>query len=317
MIKRPTTLILGAGASVPFGFPSGEKLRNDVLSRLNPGNVISYGETLQLFYKLDFGEDILKAFTAALLRSGKLSVDSFLEHRPEFIPIGKAAIALELIRYENENNLLYSDKMTWYQYLFNHLNTMFDDFDKNNLKILTFNYDRSLEHYLFTALVNSYGKPGDECVKKLTAVPIIHLHGDLGELPYLSKGGKLMRSYRPAINVENVRIAAERIKIIHEGIEKESQYERAYEILKQSELICFLGFGYHELNLTRLKFNRQPTNPFPRAQEVIGSSFGLTDSECANISRLFAVGLRFGRNQDLRNFDVLTFLREMGILHHN
>jgi hypothetical protein len=32
MINKPTTLILGAGASAPFGFPTGNELKEKVLS---------------------------------------------------------------------------------------------------------------------------------------------------------------------------------------------------------------------------------------------------------------------------------------------
>jgi hypothetical protein len=35
MIKRPTVLILGAGASVPFGFPSGRQVLDDVCRGLS------------------------------------------------------------------------------------------------------------------------------------------------------------------------------------------------------------------------------------------------------------------------------------------
>lgn len=36
MINAPTTLILGAGASSPYGFPSGQQLMYKILDELNP-----------------------------------------------------------------------------------------------------------------------------------------------------------------------------------------------------------------------------------------------------------------------------------------
>jgi hypothetical protein len=83
MIKKPTTLILGAGASAPFGFPTGyELLLNKVLLLDNTSNPVFES----------FPQVHVEAFKNALSKSGKKSVDSFLEHRPEFVPIGKSAI---------------------------------------------------------------------------------------------------------------------------------------------------------------------------------------------------------------------------------
>lgn len=156
MITKPTTLILGAGASAPFGFPTGYTLLQKALGWGDVGD----GKTNPTIFKwLGIDKQKLDSFRGALSRSGKKSVDSFLEHRPEFLDVGKAVIALELITCERERELFRRDGNSWYEYLFNELNTVFDDFDQNKLSILTFNYDRSLEHYLLTALQHSYGKP--------------------------------------------------------------------------------------------------------------------------------------------------------------
>ena len=110
-----------------------------------------------------------------------------MEHRPEYLDVGKALIAAELIVCERETALFRRDGKSWYEYLFNELSTNFCDFEKNQLSILTFNYDRSLEHYLLTSLQNSYDKSIEECAEKLSKIPIIHLHGDLGALPALER----------------------------------------------------------------------------------------------------------------------------------
>ena len=160
MIPKPTTLIIGAGASTPFGFPTGYTLLQKALVWGDVGN----GKTNPTIFKwLGIDQQKLDSFRVALSRSGKKSVDSFLEHRPEFLDVGKAVIALELIQCEREHELFKRDGKSWYEYLFNELNTVFDDFDQNKLSILTFNYDRSLEHYLLTALQHSYGRPVSEC----------------------------------------------------------------------------------------------------------------------------------------------------------
>ena len=116
MITKPTTLIPGAGASAPFGFPTGYQLLRHVINgaNTNPGhtnpNVFS-----------DFSKSQIDEFRDSLEKGGKISVDAFLEHRPEFIPIGKLAMAIALIQFEHEPHLFKRDGKSWYEYLFNQL----------------------------------------------------------------------------------------------------------------------------------------------------------------------------------------------------
>lgn len=163
MISKPTVLVLGAGASAPFGFPTGAALGKKVLSGLLNKESNDYkslraiceittGEVSEQFFEKSIDE-----FAAALRDSGKSSVDAFLEHRPEYIVLGKAAIAQALIPSEERASLL--PARDWYGHLASALNTDFDTYQDNALSVVTFNYDRSLEHFLFTTLQNSYGKP--------------------------------------------------------------------------------------------------------------------------------------------------------------
>ena len=55
----------------------------------------------------------------------------------------------------------------WYVYLFNQLGARKDDFNKNRISIITYNYDRSLEYFLFVALKFSYGISMAEALQNL------------------------------------------------------------------------------------------------------------------------------------------------------
>src|SRR5687767_1945488 len=88
VIQRRTVLILGAGASMPYGFPSGRDLRDKIIAGLRK-------DTAQLFQLLGaagYDLQVIRNFRDALLKSGRPSVDVFLEHRSEFISVGKVAI---------------------------------------------------------------------------------------------------------------------------------------------------------------------------------------------------------------------------------
>jgi hypothetical protein len=81
----------------------------------------------------------------------------FLERRTEYIGIGKAASAQALVKFENNRLFKYDDN--WFRYLYNvHLATSFDKFSGNQLCVIPFNYDRTVEHFLFSSLKNGYGK---------------------------------------------------------------------------------------------------------------------------------------------------------------
>lgn len=286
MINIPTVLILGAGASNPFGFPSGYELLKIIVSNTLRDWLIGHGYMPQ---EID-------AFQTALKKSGRQSVDAFLEHRSEFLNIGKTAIALTLIPHENEAQLFERRKGPhWYDHLFNAMKTPFDGFTHNKLSVLTFNYDRSLEHYLLQSLLNAYGRNPEETERAVEAVEIVHLHGHLGTLNE--------RPYSPEINTDYVRIAASGIKVIHEnGMGTQPQFARAQTILAKANRVHVLGFGYDVTNVERLCVECiAPEVP------IYGSALGLTPSERGKIQRLFKDRIVLGQD----HWDCLTHLRNI------
>jgi hypothetical protein len=102
MITTPTVLILGAGASCPYGFPTANGLKDDIREAFS--HPTTKGSQL-LSGKSGYSPDEFFEFRDAFLKSGRSSVDSFLEHRPKFLDVGKLAIAYCLIPYEDEAKL--------------------------------------------------------------------------------------------------------------------------------------------------------------------------------------------------------------------
>jgi len=236
-----------------------------------------------------------------------------LEYRNEFLEIGKVSIARALIPYEEENlvqNAIKKDD-DWYGYLFNQMNTTFEDFDKNKVSFITFNYDRSLEYYLLQTIIHSYGVSEPEAIDKLKSIPIIHLHGQLGVLPGFQKDeNEYNRAYSSRISTSDIQNCAKNIKIIHEAEKITAEFERAHEIIQSAEIRCFLGFGFHENNIERLltpiiKQGHQKWIKF------LGSAYGKEAGERKKIEKMFklpiprAERITFG---DVRH-GVLDFLR--------
>lgn len=295
MIKKPITLVLGAGASAPYDFPTGQKLKQQILDDIKP-NVRS--ELFRWLRHFNITENEIDTFYECLSRSGLLSVDALLEHRTEFMKVGKMAMALKLSEYEVEDKLFDPKERdnSWYQYLWNELvrDVPFDEFDKQRLSIITFNYDRSLEHYLYTVMKKLHNnKPEEMRVKKIKSIPIVHVHGQLGE--YWEQGEN-SRSYRIGICKDQFETISEQIKIVTEDESTSPEYNQANQILSRSSEIYFLGFGYHQRNCERLK------TKFLRAK-TLGSGYELTPNQAEIIKGNTGIKI------DTEHGEILDFLK--------
>ena len=305
MIATPTTLVLGAGTSMGYGFPSGEKLKGDICElfgdEANEANQrLSQGND-HLFHPRDFAD-----FANALRQSGLLSVDAFIERNPRYEGTGAMAIAHCLITYEDHERLFPkrgTDNL--YQYIFQCLGADFPTFLDNRLSFITFNYDRSLEHYLYTALeYSNIGMNGVQLQQTLTRVmsglKIVHVYGNIAPLPW--QPGDPKRRYDTANDYGNTCMAAGYLRVMNSKRKGGQEIEVARNFLGDAERVCFLGFGYHKENIDLLG-----TEGNPWGRELYGTSLGLPVTEVERMESSLP-GIQHAP------MDALSFLREHRIL---
>ena len=302
MIEIPTVLVLGAGASMPYGFPSGWDLYHDIVRM--PTEAFPMQEDRYSRTKMFRTRKVLE-FKAELSDSGVKCVDTFLQKRKEFQKIGKAAIAWAMSPYETNSRFRSEGRKdtNWYRYLWErmHAGVTFDDLAKNKLAILTFNYDRSLEHFLFNASRAYYGALPAKCAQRLKQIDIVHLHGSLGQLPWQGGKGHAV-SYGKGRTFESVLVAINGIKIASDGTADDPEFMRARELLKAAERVYLLGFGYRPDNLARLGLDEdQWTGP-----TLAGTCCGLGSRELADIRERCPVDI----SGDRRDVDCMGFFRE-------
>ena len=291
MIEKNTVLVLGAGASVDYGYPTGRKLLDNIIDKIDIDKGPRFYNDLIRFFGIKDRETILE-FHEALSLAGKPSIDAFLEHRPIYIEIGKLLIALELIACE-DNLLLLKPKnknASWYESLYNKMNAPKKSFSDNRLSMITFNYDRSLEHYLFTAIKNTYGIIDDkECAEIVRSIPILHIYGRLDELPWENERGRL---YGKKATPDQIKKACDSISILSEDKERSMTFAHAFSLLENAQVVYFLGFGYHEMNLKRLnlgKLKKYINKNLPDAPQdlfkriISGTTLGLGKSKIKSI----------------------------------
>jgi hypothetical protein len=295
MIAKQTVFVLGAGASKPFGFPTGRELRDRVIAELHPRNVLF--QRVERFGKLT--AERITQFRDAFRDSARTSVDAFLEHRQEFMEVGKAVIATALIEKET-SDVLFNDAGDWTGYLWDHLyyTVHAPTHATSNVSFITYNYDRSLEHFLFTATKNAYGKSDADCALALRKIPIMHLHGRLGYLPWQSETDA--RPYNTELDKDSLGVAVRGIKIVHEDLSagRNEDFELAKRLLREAERIYFLGFGYGRTNMDRLSL-KQLSCP------ALGTGFGLTASEISYVRKLVASKI------SVSDFACMPFLRNV------
>ncbi len=297
MIRKPTVLILGAGASAPYGFPTGRQLLFEIADTLNN---LSSDTVLQL-RQLGFKDDMIKKFRNELLQSSQPSVDAFLEKKPEYMDLGKTVIACALIPRERPEILVRGRNQEWYEYLFNQLDSSREEFPNNELSIITFNYERSLQWFLFVSVQNSYSLNDKEAAELVRSIPIVHIYGDLGSL---FNDSDYVRPFSPELNETTISRAVSRIAIVHEANVTEDAFSDAYDIIERAEIVSFLGFGYLEVNVERLRINQ-----LFEGSLVLGSVFGLGVNEIDRVMAQFGGQISFGNSGQ----GILEFLRNMPV----
>jgi hypothetical protein len=272
MISADTLFVVGAGASNPYGFPLGGALADRIVNGLcAPGGK---SELWNLATAALFEEDLIRSFCEDYRESGCYSIDAFLNSRREYVDLAKFAIAASLIPFEAPDKLK-PQQGDWYRYLFDKILPAEPcDLGKCNLRILTFNFDRSFEERMFRMLRARWGVSPERAAEAVATIPLLHVHGDLG-LPMWSTADGYRRAYSAEIPpLRELQACAERIAIVHEGIQP-TIATTIGEFFSRSEAICFLGFGYHPLNLAKLGVPKS----LEGKKRITGTTFKMPEGE--------------------------------------
>jgi hypothetical protein len=297
VIEGQIVFVLGAGASRDYGFPLGYELVHAVMNKLAKDT-----ETRRRFVGYTgCSEEEVSEFIHSLNASAHNSVDAFLEHRREFMKVGKAAIAYCLIECEHPDKLYRERDPTgnWLRYLLAQMRSnTFEEFASNKVGFITFNYDRCLEYFLCTALAASFKRAEEESAEVLNKIPIIHVHGQLGYLP--AWGKKNSRPFWLEPDADMLRMCIEEIKVMHEGADVVTpEYEKARNLLATANKVYFMGVGFNSLNLQRLAIKSLNDDI------AYATGRGLNSNETGRLQSQFGRKLHI-----LTNCDCLTMLRQ-------
>jgi len=256
-MENPRRLfVLGAGVSCPFGFPTGLQLRKKIIETLGK----KYVQDILCKVVFGSGDKITKGMINGFVREYESSnkettIDEFMQNHSSLEKIGKVAISFVLLREEKNNRALDKD---WYSWLFNILKGKKNDVDEfgrdTNMQFLTFNYDRSLEHYLFTRIKSFFGeniRDTDHIKRIIDRNKIDHVYGQVGYLEW--QNNENINYYGAGISNKSLLNASNSFKFMYEGKEVSPVYFDPIEAsISWAEEIYFLGFGYDRLNLINI-----------------------------------------------------------------
>lgn len=314
MLDKKTVFILGAGASCPYGYPSGGHLRRRIcLPTSMP--VEKQKELISAIGSPNIDSEFRKKFE----NSSTKSIDIFMARNPKLAPVGKCIIAFEIFNAEHRSLFreqaewvqeMRKSQMSettrdqylakkdfqggiWYEYLFDRLtaglasNDDLPDFSEGKVAFITFNYDRSLEYFLYESFHNSFTEvPESQIVQSLKSLKILHIYGQIAPLKWQDSAQGV--DYRPPINVSLLRNASSYIRTIYEE-QKNPELKEAQDLIKQAEQIFLLGFGYAAENMQILGL---PGVIPPGNCQVHGTAFNLNKQEVDRIRNGIVEGLR-------------------------
>ena len=289
MITKPTTFVVGAGASHVYGLALGNTLL-EVARKLGPQTHPDAFHMLRLATAPSDVNLMFEALAAMEVFSGS-SIDDFIAKgdQPKFAPIAKGLVAMVLggqqLRFRPGSRDTPEDWLRCVAALMaDGTRSPAECLAGNRVKFVTFNFDSLIENHL-SALLQHYfpGRPLHRAAL-LEAVPVIHVHGVLPPTPPAPP-----REPRAGFEdadpmwVTWLTEAWRHIRVItDDGVpDVLAEAQRAVE---WADLACFLGFGFNERNFKHLGFSLVAP-PENRTRRVMISAIGATGRQRQWIQR--------------------------------
>ncbi|MEO9463234.1 MAG: hypothetical protein ABJ242_10920 [Marinomonas sp.] len=320
MFERPTTFVIGAGASCELGLPSGDALKSEICKLLGSEagdrkiatsfiDEINSRDRRMGIHPADGREE--RSRLASQIRTGlplAPSIDNFLYSRgndEKLVEFGKGAIAYRILEAERRslffpthiNSRLSGDRPrsvsldnpkirdTWYYPLVQHLfaQTTLQDVKGHleKIRFIIFNYDRCLEQFLLLALRGHFGVDENTAADILEAVEFVHPYGSLGPLPWQSQGGHLQFAAQANDRLDVFEIG-QSLRTFTESTSSDA-VSKIHDAMGLSETLCFLGFGFLRQNLDLLR------TPNSLATNIFSTAYGISAVEYQNLKQTLSM----------------------------
>jgi hypothetical protein len=240
--------VIGAGASIEFGYPSGEKLKEQIKGILDPNS--------EEFKKIDLyslcSKELEKQEFINACETIRKTIDfhstiddciKFYIENKKVELVGKLAITKliadlgfnEKSLFDSKNELRINNSWldSFFKFVKKHLKIQDVESRINRIPITTFNYDRNIEKYMNYIC-------GQIFERNIKFPKIIHIYGSLPEESDFVKENENLINWS-----KNIKTYAE--------LEYKYEDRRNYRYCDyETKSIIFLGFGYDEINMKLL-----------------------------------------------------------------
>lgn len=317
MITDRTVFILGAGASKPYGYPTGSELREKICNNFtNQDSYFIHNDTYKQS-QLMLAQKFANLFREA---GANTSIDLFMKRndKTQFTNIGKIAILFFILEAEYASK--FDEDMDkekrgkdWYAPLLNKMMrtlTTYDSYKKfgdNAVTFITFNYDRSLEYYVHKCFKSNFKSAPEEYLQKIGGeiIKIHHVYGKIADLPWQNPDG-YFQNYKPHRFADYIEDMIKNIQTIYE-MTKEVKEDIRSSIVKAKQ-IFFLGFGYAKENLEAIGIP-EVLKGGSRARKIYGTAQGLPENRLKEITNMFAAYTSL-KSIHIENTDCLSLLNK-------
>jgi hypothetical protein len=294
MLHRATTFVIGAGASAGFGFPVGVKLAENIAEGLDlnfewgnrqiKGSATVYDGIKRALPELgnQGAFDLCHRIRKGLVHYD--SIDDYVEAAAseEVAIAAKIAIFENIAKAERTSSLaklgshenaeqIASLRASWPAQLLrlalrgvrhSDISGLF-----GSISVVSFNYDRALEHYLYWALMD-LAFPEEVIVRAIKSLAVYHPYGTLGALPWQGKPSVPFGGAHA-----DLAVAYSSIRTYSEQLEDKSELRKIETAVRDSETVVFLGFGFHKQNVDLL------SAPIRERKEVFATACGVSNSQ--------------------------------------
>lgn len=316
--KKSIVFVVGAGASKEVNLPIGQELKQKIAKALDfRANRDSFqrpsgdGYIRDALRNVSDQPGIFQGRLDQLFDAGRLirdampqapSIDNFIHaHRGnlDIALCGKIAIASCILEAEASSKIRVDDsniynKMkfseitdTWYNAFFQLFiaQLSIDEIPERlaEITIITFNYDRCIEHTLHNLLRNYYDVDGVKATELMSHLEIFHPYGFLGDLPWKGQGKSTQFGVKP--NGRQLIDIASNLKTFTEGTDaNHSDILAIRAALHSAEKVAYLGFSFNSQNLELLYGSESP-KPGQRRVDIFGTAYGMSASNVEVIAK--------------------------------
>lgn len=318
-----TVFIIGAGAGVDIGMPTGLHLQQTISTLFSsqngtiqgfPASIPEFQYHLQLLSEINnsefenyrnAGEQIVKGLFL------ENSIDNFLHKHYEnkfIVGAGKLAIAFSILGFEHASkifskyNTFDMDKIrdTWYIPFYQkitescRISTLPERL--KNFMFIIFNYDRCFERFFVNALMNNYNIEYSNALEILKGMDIIHPYGCVGNDKY----GEIVLAKR-LIDISND------IRLYTEKFSSQNIYGNLFLNPNESYRVVFLGFAYHKQNMDLIfqrAFENYSVNYF------YGTGLGISNNDTNYIQEYYTSRLNRSIHFEIVNKNCKQFFDE-------